>query len=241
MAFRTVRYVRYLPLGDYRWMFRDADRKWHVREPPADWPLADYEAARLGTDATEPSVADNFFLMAPFSLDRATELIEEPNLYLRFASMRLTPATILDCANRLGPLDCWDIRGEFVPEEAQDVWREVFAADSDYSVHLVAEPAGHWLKLSGSLSRAISGWSELSTKPIKKKRAFLSNLNLEWKSELALHLEIDAQTGKAFTEIIASSLLDLIWTQWGLSVSADVHVKRCEKCEKLFVVHAGQG
>lgn len=196
---------------------------------------------------------DKFFLVAPFlrdSPDARTEFKEEPELYLRFASTRSTPDSILEYANKFGPLNRWG--GEWIQgDSAPNVWRAFCGGENAFlsPIQLVAEPAFAWMRLLEELRLATSRWSELALRPVEDRKKFIDQMVREkyrrrQHSEgtgLELRVDIDQDSGKPFSEIIASDLIDLVWVQWGLSVAAGVRHMQCRQCEKIFVVRAGGG
>jgi hypothetical protein len=251
MGFRTVRYPKYSPLSEYRWIYRDCDWNWHLREPPDNFAAREYESQALRP--YEPT--DKFYLVAPFlrnSPEVRAELKEEPELYLQFASTLGTADSILEYANKFGPLSRQG--GEWIQgHQAPDIWRAFCGSENALwsSIHLIAEPAFAWLRLFQELRSATSRWSELAVRPVEERKKFLDQIvGGKYRSppvqytegnHLELRVDVDPDSGKPFSEIIASNLIALVWVQWGLSVAAGVHHRQCDQCEKLFVVRAGEG
>src|SRR5262245_1256220 len=99
------------PRSGFRWIYRGPRGEWVPREPPEDWPDSDYRATERWLHgpvrAPKPKLASRFYLAANhdgfWPLDWVEgellgTLISEPELYLRIASGRPTPAVILQFA-----------------------------------------------------------------------------------------------------------------------------------------------
>lgn len=65
--------------------------------------------------------------------------------------------------------------------------------------------------------------------------------NLGMGGSLTFQLKLDSTTGIIRSNIIASSLADLLQVQWGMSVAANVVHRQCQECTTWFSVHPGSG
>jgi hypothetical protein len=268
MELHAARYNSHFPCREFRWVFRENEDSWYVREPPDDWPKSDYDAARfkLGdppemelTDLSDwPSaeLADRFFLAAPsgFGTPTTSDFVRasfhgriaetDEDLYLQFASISSRPGSILECANRFGFLGVprWQ-RLKF--KSSDRLWREWYSDKNIKSqqpklidVHL--ESATSWLETLEGLRYFMRNWSKMGNQSVGK-RTLLGGYTEWFEPDLNLHLEIDNETGGVLGHAVAQNLQDLLWTQWGLSVLADTRHSQCAQCEKFFSIQPGSG
>ena len=199
MGSRTIRYVRPLPLSEYRWLYCDSNWQWELREPPTDFGTTEIAKAQAYY------ATDHYYLVAPFQgppLFDKLELKEEPDLYLRFATTPNTPSAILESANAFGPLTG---RGGGSRASGHLKSGASFCGNEDpmwSQIRLVAEPAIERLRLFEALRVAISKWSELAERTVEDQRDFLSQTegqrfwspshpDLTHNSNPALHIDVD--------------------------------------------------
>ena len=105
MLASTICYPALVPRSGFRWIYRESDGRWKLCDPPDDWPETDNQFSH-------PALSERFFLAASlneFAKIRLANnglgpLISEPNLLLKFASIRKTPSAILELANTYGLL-----------------------------------------------------------------------------------------------------------------------------------------
>lgn len=260
----TVRFDPIVPIDGFRWVYINDEGVVEPREPPADWPAEDYEstADELDDDKQQPVsvlchrffLATNIFdiLDAPKESLLLGHLIEPRDLYLRFASERPTPATIISLANQYGFLDFEGADHRLkLYQGSQDLasaftarWEEV-----DYSVTgqgmtklMMAEPAKDWLKVCSFLNSDIKKWEDMcNTGDNIDKTDFLRSLSATTKHMLSVRLINNEITGAAEAEIVASSLGSLLYIQFVASIAGSVTHRSCRGCTKWMPIHPGAG
>lgn len=58
---------------------------------------------------------------------------------------------------------------------------------------------------------------------------------------LTYQVKMDPESGEVHSEMIASSLAQLLDVQWGMSVAVNVMHRQCAECPAWFAVHPGSG
>ena len=165
-------------------------------------------------------------------------LIEEADLFLKFASVRLDPKGILAFANQYGflmrdPLermnaDCHDWL---------EPGRQIDGGKSDSDPVLI-EPATDWLGAQGRLRGSIKRWKSLASAPIAARRQFLESVSFGASAMLEVGMD---KNGTPQAELVASSLLDVLQMQWAASVEEGVEHRKCLVCSTWFGVHPDSG
>ena len=248
-------------------MYREEgrNRRWKPCTPPSDWPEADYKAIDLDEDRpSKPEISQKFYLAASVTeclkIHEALKsefgrMICEPDLYLKFASTRLTPSAILDLANMYGLLN-YPIGGSGKPDP-----KSVFTFKPSRSpktaaafpldpiekkmdkLSLFIEPAEAWLRTHASINRLLRISAEYQADDDREAMSsFLEDgYNYAMGGSLTFLAKIDPTTGKGYSEIIASSLSSMLEVQWGMSVVADTSHRQCEECPTWFNVAPGSG
>lgn len=255
----TIEFGALIPARGFRWIYRDEKDNWHLRAPPDDWPEADYRAARLYEKCTAKPELSNRFLLATTTGEwtRAVEnhgtdfgkLISKPDLYLRFASERATPALILELANRYGLLNSGNTHFAVERSKASnietefDVSKELGVGPHPEILLLTGEKASDWIKAFETARFMVREWSEMSSEgDFKGMESFLENgFNDNMFGSLTYQVHLDSQTGRTQSSIIASSLADALAIQWGISIAANVQHRQCSECPTWFAVHPGSG
>ena len=258
MHVETICFGALVPAAGYRWIYRDPKGKWYLRQPPEDWPETDYQAFRYDEDLPpNPELSDRFYIAAGTvecliaHADQKTEfgkLISEPELYLRFASERPTPSLILEFANRYGLLSYekshFCVRrcaaSELVPTFDRHV---VGMKPVPELLFVTGEKASDWLSAFEHARfkfrdlpdlQAAGGFAAMS--------AFLNDgYNCMMGGSLTYQVRMDEQTGQVRSELIASSLQNLLEIQWGMSLAAGIIHRQCAECPAWFSVHPGSG
>lgn len=255
MLHSSLKFRAVVPRGGFRWIYWEPSNEWRLRPPPDEWPEQDLAAARFSDrDAPEPLISSRFHLA--MTLDEYEEgtrrddnLREEPDLYLRFASGPLTPATILEFANSYGLLDPHEfaeVYWEILEEDAEELIPVLGSQRSDREpglLYLIAEPASLWLAAFERIRFFLAQWSEMEARGARKEmKQFLDQtFNHDLHASLSLQVKMDTAGDEPRTEIIANSLRQLVDAQWSMSLAADVHHRQCAECPNWFAVHPGSG
>jgi hypothetical protein len=250
---QLVSFAAIVPPSGFRWIYRDPfGDKWRLAEPPDDWLRADYESAR--DRRLKPEISDRFFIAA--SRDECSLEEQEhypdpgkrlniPDLYLRFASEQPRPRTILDYANRFGLLrhnesNVTIRRNNAIALERAFDW-ELTASSSKF-LDLQAEPASKWLREFELARCRLEAWSDLKERgDPEQMRDFLTFDGNLVGAKLFFGANLDASTGVMRSEMIASSLADMIRTQFILSITSNVVHRQCGECPTWFSVNPGSG
>jgi hypothetical protein len=237
---QSISFGSLVPASGFRWLHKDSGGQWHAAEPPEDWPEADYEAAREGaqaklTEAFYIAASGHEIIRAQVDQNSRIGAIKSiPDLYLLFASERATPRMIQDCADQFGLLR--DDRSELkIPRK-----------DPDF-LYFRAETAAFWVT-EFELARCRLELSKLPKVDMDNAEAVeVVSSYLDWSlnpiigGRLSLQLKLDEATGVIRSEMIASSLADLVRIQLGVSVAANVVHRQCAECTTWFAVHPMSG
>lgn len=264
MPTSTICYGAIIPPSRFRWICKESSGQWSLREPPDDWPEVDYKAFDSYIDPNpDPKIINRFHLAASVTECLKThkaaksefgQMINEPDLYLKFASTRPTPSAILGMANTYGLLrypihsrtreslveisraNAPDIAAAF-PHDPRDI-----GSQKD-TILLFVEPAENWLGKYDLINLEIRTWAELqANEDVEGMWGYLEDgFNYDMGGSLTYQAKIDRATGQTYSEIIASSLYSLLDVQWGMSVAANTLHKPCEECTKWMPIGPGAG
>jgi hypothetical protein len=174
------------------------------------------------------------------------QVIDEPNLYLKFGSDCPRPSTILEYANRFGLLRYSQSTLKVRTVDAARI-RSAFnwgrgELDSE-TLPLQAEKATDWLVAFGRASTNLRIWSELqeSGDYVEMSDFLEMGFNYAMGSSLTYQVSMDPATGLIESDIIAASLADLIEVQWGTSIAANMLHRQCAECPNWFSIYPGSG
>ena len=256
MQLQSICFGALIPSSGFRWIYKDDEGKWHLRQPPEDWPERDYAAAGYHEDRPpKPHLSDRFYLVASIDecihthAEQQTEfgnLVCEPELYIRFASARATPSTILDFANQYGLLHYNDSTFRIRRADAKAIltgfnW-DMTGPDSD-DLLFRGEMAANWLSAFESVRFNLRVWEKLqSDDNIVHMSSYLNDgYNYAMSGSLTYQVKMDPKSGEVHSEVIASSVAHLLEVQWGMSVAANMVHRQCSECPAWFSVHPGSG
>lgn len=174
-------------------------------------------------------------------------MIDAPDLFLEFASMSGTPSEIFDLAHRYGLLRFGKSKINIPRDRAANIidafdWTPI-DEDGDGDIYLHAEPASKWLQSISLHQTNIADWEPIRQEgnPYKMKGYLDGTYNYAMGGSLTFQVRLDPVTGQAHSDIIASSLADLLDVQWGMSIAADATHRQCQECPNWFTVHPGHG
>ncbi len=251
MEKQLVSFTALVPPSGFRWIYRDPADKWRFTEPPDDWLRADYESAR--DRRLKPEISDRFFIAASRDecfLEEGEHLpdpgkrLSIPELYLSFASEQPKPRTILDYANRFGLFRHNESSVTIQRKDAVDLQRvfnwELTGSNSKF-LDFQAEPASKWLREFDLARCRLEAWSDIKARgDAEEMRYFLAAENLVG-AKILFRPKLDTRTGVVRSEMIASSLADMLRTQFILSITSNVVHRQCVECLTWFSVHPGSG
>ena len=255
MDTQSISFAAQLPASGFHWIHKGADGQWHATEPPEDWPEAVYEAAR---ELTQPKLTKDFYIAAigpeivGAGENSAFGVIKNiPDLYLSFASERPTPRRIQDYANKFGLLRFHDSKLRIPRKNAADLEQALnyvphpLTFDDPEFLYFYAESAADWLlEFEVARSRLRKSPSTVDIRDAKQVEEVNTHLFLEFVvlgGTFKLHLELDTATGLIRSNLIASSLSDLLQIQYGTSITANVLHRQCQECPTWFSVHPATG
>lgn len=244
-----------IPAKGFRWAYRDPKGHWETRQPPEDWSEADYRAASCDEDGLRTDLAERYFVIASTDecllahAQQHTEFgktMSDPNLYLRFASERPTPAIILDFANRYGLLEYekaqFSVRKEKAKKLAPLFDPSPFRKSHATRLSLTGETAFKWMLTFEKVRFQLETWAKLRTED--DLAAIMTYLEDGYNYAMGGSLTFQVKTvdlSHFRSEIVASSLLAALDVQWGMSVASNILHRQCAACSTWFAVHPGSG
>jgi len=110
-------------------------------------------------------------------------------------------------------------------------------------IALVFESAATWLAIHRVIRCLLSDWPKLAKEGNKKEMGdYLDRqFNHDSKARLAYRLELDPASGQLRSRLVAQSLADLLFVQWGMSVARNATHRQCAACAAWFEVHPAGG
>jgi hypothetical protein len=241
MIFRDIKFGAIIPQRGFRWIFRDKNGNWSLKNPPSDWSDNDDSASQY---YVATSLWEAYKAIAS-TKEEFGPLVSAPDLYLRFASATPTPDTILDFANQYGLLKNKKSQLEIKSKNATDIltafeWGK-HHAESDCLIW--AESASDWANSFELAKDNIQDWADIEAENDYKdmRRHLDQGFNYAMQGSLTYQVRIDTSTGERYSEVIASSLYNFIDIQWAMSITANVVPRKCTECLNWFEIHPGFG
>lgn len=249
----SIRFGAIVPKSGFRWVFHNSDGEWIAQDPPEDWSQEIYDAATPEGEPLSDNLAEHYYLATSdleylkALADQESEfgaLVEAPDLYLKFASGRATPETILKFANQYGLLRFPQNFIHITDDEAAAITTAFqWGFPRSAPTYLAAENAWSWLDTFERVRLNLQNWSELQEAGdvVAMSQYLDDGYNYAMGGSLTYQVRMDPDTGRIESDIIASSLADLLEVQWGMSIAANVQHRQCAECPNWFSVHPGSG
>lgn len=255
MDSQFISFAAVVPPSGFRWIYRDPAGAWQLIDPPEDWPQVDYEAAQHSRRQRQSELSDRFLIAA--SWDECflagggeqdpppPKTLNVPDLYLSFASELATPGAIQSYASRFGLLrfdkSKISIRRELAADlEPGFTW--INGSRSDF-LHFQAERASDWLREFEAAHYRLKVWSGIKARrDPEEMRLFLEDPECYYLGgQATFRLKSDGGTRTIGSEVIASSLADMLRIQFAASIAANVLHRPCRECRSWFAVHPSSG
>lgn len=258
----TICYGAIVPSCGFRWIYKEDDGQWSLRAPPDDWPDTDYRAHaheeenRLRAELTKKfhlamGLRDVMQVHHDLHINFG-RMICEPDLYLRFASTRPTPSAILALANTYGFLrHTTEANPSYIQvdrDNSPDLYVAFPPTDAakgkpDVASLIYVESADEWLTKHGIINSSLRAWARYQAdQDLEQMSGYLEDgYNYAMGGSLTYQAKIDPNTGRSYSDIIASSLADMLEVQWGMSVVNDVDHRQCSECQTWFSINPGAG
>ena len=263
----------------FLWVYLNDDGELEPGDPPADWPEMDHIRPEdlIRGDVPDPLLSDRFFL-ARYAGEYAYQLlmrqrwgrgkmIDARELYLNFASQRLTPPTIMALANRYGFLREFEsdsliklhehkgkigLRSYFgLSDEGRyfdlqkPYGKRENISDDEMPQYLEVESARDWLLFNSSINIAIQEWKQLSDHYDPSSIAdYVGHLNAVLQNErftCSFNLIYNEEKGVMDSELITDDLCSLVEIQFRMSIATRISHRKCVSCTKWMSIHPGTG
>ncbi len=163
-------------------------------------------------------------------------LIDEPDLYLEFASIDPTPEGVLKFADKYGFLERGFQDEKFryleLNSDAYPDLAEVFKASMD--TFLVGiETCSKWLSRRRGIYWLIDTWA--SAQSAEDRMRLLDNFGAA-NTKLDFRLRLEFGSDRPMMRLLAPTLSDMLDIQWGMAIAAEKEHRQCAECTNWFGV-----